>query len=471
MIKVIISNEWQSLRRSRVALILLSILLFLSICGIWQSADQLRGLQSDRETAARYMRNKFTAQGEVNPHSAAHYGHYVYKQLSSLSVVDEGVNAFTGGSLRLEGHRQNEAMNTAAQSSSSLVRFGSFNLSLILQVLMPLLIIFICYNAVSREKEGRTLHIILAQGVHLRKLLWGKVVAYTSIWALFLLVTFAMLLLINIGSQDPVSAARALSLFVIYALYYLLITTLTIYVSARSRSSANALLVMLFGWLICTVLLPKATANIGGQSVGLISRLELDKRIAEDHKNGINGHDPRNERTKKFKDSLMKAYQVDSLSQLPLNADGLAMQADEEYHNAVYDRHFGTVEQAIAAQNKLTAYSAFINPFAALSNISMSLSGTDSYHHFDFTKAAEQYRREMVEKMNHEQAHGGSKTGDWGWKVESGFWQTFGDFEYSSPGLSWAINNNLIELSALLFWLAALFILISRITKPKQVLQ
>lgn len=471
MIKVIIRNEWRRLSRSRISLFLLSALIFLSICGIWQTSSQLSDFRNLRSKAASYMRDKFTGQGEVNPHSAAHYGHYVYKPLSSLSVVDEGVNAFTGVSLRLEGHRQNEALHATAQSSSSLLRFGNFNLSMILQVLLPLLIIFTCYNVVSREKEDRTLHIILAQGTSLRQILLGKILAYAAIWTAFLLLTFSIILLNNQSAEDTLPLARMGSLIMVYLLYYAIITALTIYVSARSSTSANALLLMLFSWLICTVLLPKATANIGGQSVPLILRLELDKRVAEDNKNGLNGHDPRNERTKSFRDSLIKAYKVDSVSQLPVNIDGLTMQADEEYHNKVYDLHFGTVETAIAGQNRLTAYSAFINPFAALSNISMGLSGTDSYHHFDFTREAEHYRREMIEKMNHEQAFGGSRTGDWDWKVSSRFWQTFKDFKYTSPELSWAIKNNLIEFSALLLWFTALMIIILRSTKLKQVIQ
>ena len=42
-----------------------------------------------------------------------------------------------------------------------------------------------------------------------------------------------------------------------------------------------------------------------------------------------------------LKEEYLVKYNVDSLSQLPINFDGIVMQADEEYGNQVWDKHFG----------------------------------------------------------------------------------------------------------------------------------
>ncbi len=453
MLLTIITNEWRNLLRSRIAVLLLGILFVLAVFTIWQSYSAFEKLQHARNEATTYMRQKFTGQGTVNPHSAAHYGHFVYKPITTLSVFDEGITPYTGLSLRLEGHRQNEATFAQAQESSSLIRFGQLNLGLVLQVLLPLFMLFICYNTISREKENGNLPLILVQGNSLRKLIWGKTLAYTIVWVAYLSVTLGVLWLFTITGNEVTSASRLGGTWLLYSLYYFIITAIAVYISAKSKTSSNALLTLLFAWLACTVLLPKATANIGDTVTPLITRMEMDKRISEDNKNGIDGHNPRNERTKKFADSLLAAYKVDSASQVPVNIDGLAMQADEEYHNTVYDRHLGTVKHLIQQQNRTVAYSSFINPFTAVSNISMSLSGTDDYHHFDFLQKAEDYRRIIIKKMNDEQAYGGSKTGDWDWAVDAGFWEKIEDFYYAQPAAQWSLQHNTIEITALLLWL------------------
>lgn len=458
--QTIITNEWRNLLRGKVAKLLFLLLLLLSIFALWQSHHLFVEQHDARKKAQQHMRERFLSQGEVNPHAAAHYGHFVYKPVNTLSIFDQGVNPFTGLSLRLEGHKQNEAMFAPSQQSTSLLRFGQLDLCLILQVLVPLLIIFVCHDTISGLKEQGTLSLLLVQGATIRRLIWAKVLAYWLIWMAYLLLSLAVLLLFSAASVDQDTLLRMILLLAAYGLYFGIVTAVTVYVSALSRSSRYALLPLLFGWLCCAVLLPKAMANISEQRYPLTARLVLDERIKTDNRNGINGHDPRNERTKKFKDSLLKSFGVDSVSQLPVNLDGLTMQADEEYHNKVYDRHLGGIEAQIAKQNRLVAWSAVVNPFAAVQQLSMGIAGTDTYHHFDFTRRAEDYRRHMIRKLNLEQAYGGSRTGDWDWKVKADYWKKFGDMAYAPPTIDRAIRNNLIECCALLFWSAALLILI-----------
>lgn len=456
----IIKNEWRSLLRSKMAVGILSMLFILSSFALWQASRKITKEQEHREEARAYMRGKFTGQGEVNPHSAAHYGHYVFKPLSTLSALDNGVNDFTGISLYLEGHRQNEASFATAQGSSSLVRFGQLTLSLILQVLLPLFIIFCCHNTIAQERENRTLAINLSQGVSLRTLVWGKIISYMLIWVGFLTLTLGLLWLFTKSASEPVSLKRLGGLWLLYSGYYFIITALTVFFSAASKSSASALLKLLFGWLICTVLLPKITANMGDNLSPLLTKMELEERISLDKKNGIDGHNPASERTQQFKDSLVKSYNVSSLDSLPINLDGLLMQADEEYNNIVYDKHYGTVQQLIKKQNTTTAISGWINPFASVRNLSMGLAGTDVYHHFDFMEKAETYRRTIIKKMNDEQAYGGSKTGDWDWTVKADFWSAIPDFEYQVLSLRQLVHHNRTEIAAVLAWVLLVVLIV-----------
>ena len=64
--------------------------------------------------------------------------------------------------------------------------------------------------------------------------------------------------------------------------------------------------------------------------------------MKEDRSKGIDGHNPSDERRSQLEKALLK-YNVDSLSQLPINFSILLLQADGKYGNKVWDKHFGHV--------------------------------------------------------------------------------------------------------------------------------
>ena len=51
----------------------------------------------------------WVSQGALNPHSAAHFGRYLFKPVGPLAFVDEGINPYAGSSVYLEAHVQTPA--------------------------------------------------------------------------------------------------------------------------------------------------------------------------------------------------------------------------------------------------------------------------------------------------------------------------------------------------------------------------
>ena len=107
--------------------------------------------------------------------------------------------------------------------------------------------------------------------------------------------------------------------------------------------------------------------------------------MKEDRSKGIDGHNPRDERRSKLEKEYLVKYKVDSLSQLPINFDGIVMQADEEYGNQVWDKHFGNNYLIYQKQKKLYQLSGLLNPFSSLQNLSMGFCGSDMIHHLDLS--------------------------------------------------------------------------------------
>ena len=67
-----------------------------------------RSVAAEHASAAQQSRETWLAQSSKDPHSAAHYGGYVFKPHGPLTLVDSGVNAYVGVAAWLEAHKQNE---------------------------------------------------------------------------------------------------------------------------------------------------------------------------------------------------------------------------------------------------------------------------------------------------------------------------------------------------------------------------
>ena len=127
---------------------------------------------------------------------------------------------------------------------------------------------------------------------------------------------------------------------------------------------------------------------------------------------------------------------------MPINFDGVRMQADEEYGNKVWDKHFGNINRILLNQKKLYQLFGFFNPFISLKNISMGLASSDNFHHQDFVVKAELYRRNFIKRLNDEHAYGGSKTGDWSWTPD----------KYKTLPINVVFKNNLTDFIMIIIW-------------------
>ena len=177
----IILHEWRNVFRNKIVsttvLILAAVLVTAVFVG-WQSYSIY---ESDRLTHQQSVADKWKNQPDRHPHRVAHYGYIVFREKSSLSFFDAGVESFAGNSIFLEAHKQNSTNFSEARHSSGLLRFGELTPALILQLLVPLLIFFLGFSAITGERENGTLPILLAQNVSWREILIGKTLSIISI--------------------------------------------------------------------------------------------------------------------------------------------------------------------------------------------------------------------------------------------------------------------------------------------------
>ena len=462
--KSILLNEWKNLLSTPgmqiAAFVLMAALGFTA----WAGLEEYRVVAQMEGEAKIHLRQQWESMGPSNPHSAAHFGTYVFKKNHALTAFDEGANSYVGRTLYLEGHRQNELVQSDAAQGDVLSRFGKLRPALILQIILPLLLLLFAFQSVRSERDADRLRLLLVQGVSYSKLLYGK------LWSLWIPGMGFVLLTLGIqmgllGFSGPL-VGRALLLAFGYGLFYWIVIALALWLSSKTVKSYTALSWLLGIWIVWVIFYPKVTYSVAGILYPLPDRVEFSVSMKEDRSALLDGHNPEEEALKVLEDSVLHAYGVTSKEELPINFDGLLMQADEEFGNQVWDKHFGELYDQMQKQKSLVQWASLPNPFGNLQSLSMGAAGTDNFHQVDFLREAEDYRRVFIRTLNERHAYGGSKTGDWGYKEDQEFFNSIADFQYAEPSFPDLIRQQTPSLILLLVWIGLLAIGIFRV-QPK----
>lgn len=449
--------------RVRIAFI---IVLFLTAVAIFISTKHYTNVNEQYLEANATERGLWDNQGEKNPHSAAHYGTYAFKPKYPLSLIDQGVDKYTGTSIFLEAHNRNEAQFIAASDQTGLARFGDLTPDFILLFIIPLLLILVAYNSITKERERGTLRLLKSQGAVGWKIVFGKWLAIFSPVFIISLILFLLagILLSNLPDFGVFSWSSLTTLFVTYMIYYAIFINLILIISASVKKSGIALVLSLSIWILVCLVLPKAASNLAEYKYPYPTRQEFSANISKDRKEGLDGHNPWNEAAKELEKKTLQEYGVDSLSQLPFNYDAYRMQKGEEHEAEIYFKHYNYLKTQYGNQNSIYQKLAAISPYLPTRFLSMAIAKTDYNTHWDFSDAAENYRIETQKFLNGHFAKE-SKYGEWGFKADADFWKQLPKFNYEPPSLSKTIKTNTVSIIIMLVWLAGSFTLLFFTTK------
>jgi len=458
--------------KSRQCKVLAGILTILIIYAGWTGFSTWQQQAASRQQYQQQVRDNWEKMPDKHPHRMAHYGYLVFRPKYPLSMFDPGMESYTGNSIFLEAHRQNTTNFSEAGLSTGLLRFGEISLAMILQVLLPLMIIFIGFNTVAEDRENGTLKILLGQGASWQSIIFGKTM---GLLALGLTVLVPVLLLLVAGcaflqqSLHADEVLRICSIFLAYAIYLGIISLITALVSSVSRSARVALVSLIGIWLVFTIIIPRSATAVGKQLYAAPSKIEFESGIEKELIKKGDSHNPNDPYYKALRDSVLNLYKVDSVQQLPFNYSGFQMKEGEKISAAIYNQHLKELLHIYQKQNGVTAASAFINPFAALRNFSMAACGTDFDAYTLFQQQAEDYRYQLAQYMNELQIKliGNNKSGDHNKPqiISHDYWKTLPQLDLKAPSPKEILKQEQVAIIALLYWtalLTAIVILFSR---------
>ncbi len=432
---------------------LLATALAVLAAAVWATAEDAAQREAHRE-AANEARGQWEAQGAKHPHGMAHFGDFAFRPAGPLARLDRGVQARLGKVIFMEGHRQGAPMHADVARAGTVARFPRPDAAFLLHTLVPLLLVFLGGAGLARDRESGRLKLALVHGARAHAVLGGHTLALWGLGLALLGLGVVAALDTNVECGDPAHAAieRLPAFVVLHALFLALVAAGVVAATAWLPSARAALLTLLAAWVLGTALLPRAAAGVADAWFPLPSQDDFQAQLRASREAGPDGHDPRDAFIATRREAMLREHGVDTVEALPLNFDGIAMQLDEEFGNRVWDEHYGALSHQLARQVRAVSLAALVNPFQAIDNLSMTLAGTDLAHDLAFQEQAEAHRRELIAKLNHEHAYGGSRTGDWSAEASAEFLAALGGFTYRVPPLAEALRGRVAELVALTFW-------------------
>ncbi|MET0405639.1 MAG: DUF3526 domain-containing protein [Cystobacter sp.] len=450
-------EELRFMARNRAVIIGLGLLLLLTLAATLTSHDHQRGVSEFRARQQEAAQHAFEAQPDRHPHRVVHYGQFIYRPLSPLAAFDPGVDAYTGNSMFLEGHRQNTANFGDVRQSSLLIRFGHLTPAFVLQVLAPLMLVFLGYGAMAREQEQGTLRSLMLQGASRRQILTGKYVALAVGAAVCLLPALAGLAVI--GTQ-PALAAPAALLAVAYLAYLLLWCALVLGVSTLTRRGRDALLMLVALWAVVTLLVPRLAPDMASEAFPLVNRLETDVAIQRDLRAMGDSHNPEDPHFAQFKQEMLEKYGVSRVEDLPVNFKGLLAVEGERLTSVLFDQYAARDAGLQERQNSLVASFSLLSPTIALRELSMIAAATDLDAHQRFLLQAERYRYKLVQQLNQLEADAVSYADDTAKdagadqrkRIDASHWQEIPEFRFEAPAPAELVRAASPKLLILLGW-------------------
>ncbi len=405
---------------------------------------------------------------DKHPHRMAHFGTFVFRQQHPLRIFDSGIESYIGNSIFLEAHKQHTANFSEASLSTGLARFGDLNLAILLQLIIPLIIFFIGYGSVSTEKENGTLKMIYIQGTKMKELLLGKSMGLLWVASLFFLPVFFTLWAIIFMKDDSINSAIVLRVLIItiwYLLFFMILSGVTVIISAKSSNTNRSLLSLLGIWLSFFIIIPKMSQTVGNAIFPNLSQIEFKTAIEKEVAKQGDSHDPNDPYFNHIRDSVLQANKVKDVKDLPFNYGGFIMGKGEKQTAMLFNRFSKELIQSYKYQNSITDKLQWVNPYLAMKKISMSFSGTDFDTYVNFLDQTERYRYKQSQYMNSLQMkHISNKAKSSEGKthvVGREHWSSFPDFVYEYVSVRETFSNNIVTLLVLCFWiLLVVFIMI-----------
>lgn len=461
---VIFRKELTEFLRDRrflgVAVVLLLLLAAASLDGWNRTQADIEARQSAVETD----REVWVEQGENNPHGAAHFSRYAFRDTPALAAFDPGVFDFAGAAFWMEAHTQNPTTLRRAEDAAVQAPFPALSPAWIVQVVGTLALVILLFPAIAGERQQGTLRALSGAGVSASSFSSGKIGAVLVFVGLLSAILIVLPALVGLfAGNTGFAGARLAALISVYAIALISFAFFVLWMSARARTLSKAFTSAAVVWLFAALLWPALAAQLAVSLNPDIDEQEFKNQIQLQAQTPFWGGetDARTAAITALEAEVVAEFEAESFEALGFDREALILQAHEEFANDVYDRLYGELAATHSAQDRVMRYASVLSPVLALQRISSGLAGTDLLAQQRFAVQSEAHRREIIEQLNYDMM---VNAGELAFAYTAGrdLWEAIPDFEPHPPSIIEVYRHYLFELVVLLVWLFAAGFLASR---------
>jgi len=247
--------------------------------------DEITTQNALKATVGRYDANPVgdpptvASPGNVGLSILGHYTVLSHDALAPLSVGQSDVQPFY---YRVTAHPSHTFLSASEIHNPLTQMTGSFDVAFVMIFVLPILIIAICFDLMSREKEGGMLGLIAAQGVSLRTLILAKVVVRAGILILVLLALVVLAAaLVGADFSQPSTLITVALWFAVVVGYAAFWFALAFLVNAMNWPSVTNGVVLANLWLLFVVVLPSIVNVVASTLYPATSRVHLTTEMRE----------------------------------------------------------------------------------------------------------------------------------------------------------------------------------------------
>ncbi|GAB5483442.1 MAG: DUF3526 domain-containing protein [Parasphingorhabdus sp.] len=456
----IAKEEWRLWLRSKVIVVATLIVAVLLAVTSVLTVNRVASEQSQRLAQQVAAEATFFVQPDRHPHRMVHYGHYAFRPPPPLAAFEPGVDAVTGQSIFLEGHRQNTPMFADTKAAADLGGFASLNPANLYQLLLPLLLIVLGHALLLRERESGTLAVMLAQGQSGVSLAMGKALALLAVIAIFMLPLIAVAIHSVVQGENGLAAV---SLVGGYFLYLCVWGAIVLAASIILKHRAVSLGALIFIWLFAALIVPRFAINASSAAIDAPGKIESDLvMLAEQRKLG-DGHNAADPAFQRLQKEVLEQYDVEKVEDLPINWRGVVASYSEAELTDLLNGYAENRMEQEANQSGLFNLFGLASPTIAIGSVSRTLAGTDLSTHHRFLRESEALRFDFVQSLNEVHAkelayeddlnRSSDPEAERRTRVNSEAWRVLDEFRFTPDSASDRVDRASFAFGMLLSWL------------------
>jgi ABC-2 type transport system permease protein len=342
-----------------------------------------------------------------------------------------------------------------------------------MHLFVPLVVLILSAVSITRDRENGTLPLTLSLGVSFGGVAAGKCLGLLFALALIaapgLLASMAVLAVQSAGAE--LSGGRLAAYLLVTAAHLAVVAALGTAVSARMRSSRDALLVGLTAWVVLWIVLPRALPVLANRVWPLPSRSAFEASVERDLRALGDSHNPNDPSFLAFRTALLRQHGVESVAELPQNVNGLLMAESERHTAAAYGAHVDRIHGILDRQEAVMSLGGVASPYLSLRGLSMAIAGADVAYQREFERQAEVWRFELIQRLNalHAErvehakdrysggAEGAAPTRH---RIDRAHFLALPRFAFEAPGLRWSLRGQRAGIALNLAWLVGSLVIV-----------